>query len=324
MLWWLGTFGTLCSAALIATASHFFITSPLHSAIAVAGWIAGALATIVLARRRPVGAFGVFAAALGLWALWWSSQLPRNDRNWEAEYARQPTARLEGTTFVIDNLRNFDWQTTTTAVERWESRTFDMDKLESLDLFVSYWSGELIAHLILSFGFSDGQHLAVSVETRREKGEAWSAMAGFFRAYELAFVAADERDVVRLRTNVRGEDVRLYRLVTNAEMRKQLLVELLNEMNQLAVHPRFYHSLWTNCTTQLVRIARAAGRRLPLDWRMLASGQAPAYLYEQGLIDTRRPFSELRTLAAIAPKAKAADKDAHFSARIRGGIPALP
>ena len=324
MLWWLASFGTLSSAAVIGTASLFFIPGPLYGKLAAGAWAVGALVAIIIARRRPLAAFSVFAIAVAGWGLWWSTQRPRNDRNWEAEYARQPTARLEGSRVVVDNLRNFDWQTPGGAVERWESRTFDLDKLEGIDLFASYWSGETIAHLILSFGFSDGQRLAVSVETRREKGEEWSAAAGFFRAYELAFVAADERDVVRLRTNVRGEDVRLYRLQTRPDMRKQIFVELITEMNQVAVNPRFYHSVWTNCTTQLVRIARAAGRRLPLDWRMLASGHAPSYLYDHGLLDTRRPFPELRSLAAVSEKGKAAGSDPAFSDRIREGIPALP
>lgn len=324
MLWWLAALGTLSSGALISTASLYFLPGALHSRLVAAAWAVAALAAVIIARRRPLAAFSAFAIAVAGWGMWWSVQRPLNDRNWEAEYARQPTARLDGTRFTIDNFRNFDWKTETSALERWESRTFDIDRLEAIDLIASYWSGETIAHLILSFAFSDGQRLAVSVETRREKGEAWSAAAGFFRAYELAFVAADERDVVRLRTTVRGEDVRLYHLVTRPEMRKQLLIELLNEMNDVAANARFYHSIWTNCTTQLVRIARAAGRRLPLDWRMIASGHAPSYLYDQGLLDTRRSFPALRDLAAVSARGKAAGDDPAFSARIREGIPPLP
>jgi hypothetical protein len=54
--------------------------------------------------------------------------------------------------------------------------------------------------------------VAISIETRKEKGEGYSAVLGFFRQYELYYVAADERDVIRVRTNVRGEHVFLYRI----------------------------------------------------------------------------------------------------------------
>ena len=44
-------------------------------------------------------------------------------------------------------------------------------------------------------------------------GQAYSALAGLYRQFELYYVVGDERDIVRLRTNFRLEDVYLYRLI---------------------------------------------------------------------------------------------------------------
>jgi hypothetical protein len=259
-----------------------------------------------------------------LWALWWISIRPSNDRQWAADVAHQAVGVIDGDTLRMRNVRNFDWHTETAFAERWEACTYDLGTLEHMDLFVCRWAGPYMAHLIVSFVFADGRCLAFSIETRRERSEAWSSFAGFFKAYELIIIAADERDVVRVRTNVRGEDVRLYRLATHADMRRNILERYVTDSNALINRPRFYHTIWSNCTTQIARIIWAAGRRFPLDWRIIVSGYVPNYLYGMGLLDTSQPFAELYRLADIVPRAKAADADADFSALIREGVPTPP
>lgn len=219
------------------------------------------------------------------------------------------------------DVRNFDWRREEgDFTGRWETRAYDLAALESIDLFASYWMSPAIAHLIVSFGFAGQGRLAFSIEVRREQGEPWSGLGGFFKVFELVTIAADERDVVRLRTTVRGEDVYLYRLRSTADLRLRLLTAYVADCNRLATHPRFFHTFLTNCTTQVIRLVRAAGPPLPLDWRMIASGFLPNYLHRIGLLD-RRPFAELRSLAAISGQARAAEHAADFSARIRDGVP---
>ena len=65
---------------------------------------------------------------------------------------------------------------------------------------ITYWVSPNIAHPILSFQFND-DYVAASIETRKEIGEGYSEVTGFFRQYELIYLLADERDVIRLRTN---------------------------------------------------------------------------------------------------------------------------
>jgi hypothetical protein len=186
---------------------------------------------------------------------------------------------------------------------------------------MSYWMGEAIAHTIVSFGFDDGARIAFSIETRKETHESYSSIAGFFKQYELAIVAADERDVVRLRSNIRGEDVRIYRLRMTPGNAQRLLREYLEEANDLARMPRFYNTLTSNCTTLVFDMVRIIHPGLPLDARVILAGYLPNYAYAVGGTNTSISFEKLRELSRIHDKAAEADADPNFSARIRAGIP---
>lgn len=221
---------------------------------------------------------------------------------------------------MVHDVRNFVWRSDSDFEPNWETRSYDLSKLKGLDLIMSYWSGEAIAHTIVSFGFSDGQQLAFSIEIRKEKTESYSALAGFFRAYELSFIAADERDVVGVRTNVRGEDVRIYRLRVSPSQTRALLLEYIAEANDLARAPRFYNSLTTNCTTQIFRMVRAIQPGLPLDYRILLAGYVPQFIYDRGAMAAGFPFDVLRDQSHIRGKAQSTDPD--FSRMIRQGVPA--
>jgi hypothetical protein len=256
-----------------------------------------------------------FAAVFG----WWATLQASNDRVWADDVARSASATVEANRLVVQNVRNFLWRSDTDFDARWETRRYDLDTLTGLDLVMSYWSGESIAHAIVSFGFADGQRLAFSIEIRKEKTESYSALAGFFRAYELAFIAADERDVVGVRTNVRDEDVRIYRLRMPPPQARALLLEYVAEANDLARTPRFYNSLTTNCTTQIFRMVRALQPGLPLDYRLLLTGYVPDYVYDLGGLDTRVAFQALRDRSHIRGKADSIDPD--FSRKIREGVP---
>jgi hypothetical protein len=276
-----------------------------------------AIVCLALRRWRVVALYGVcFAAVFG----WWAALQPSNDRAWSDDVALTAAGTMNGDRLDMRNVRNFLWHSDADFEPQWEKRSYDLNALTDLDLIMSYWSGEAIAHTILSFGFSDGRHLAFSIEIRKEKSESYSALAGFFRAYELSFIAADERDVVGVRTNVRGEDVRIYRLrVTPAEARA-LLLEYVTEANDLARTPRFYNSLTTNCTTQIFRMVRVLRPGVPLDYRMLLAGYVPDYIYDRGRMNGSMSFEALRDRSHIRGKASSSDPD--FSRRIRDGVPA--
>jgi hypothetical protein len=185
---------------------------------------------------------------------------------------------------------------------------------------MSYWAGPSIAHTIMSWAFTDGQHLAVSIETRKEVGETYSAIAGFFRQYELYYVVADERDVIRLRTNVRGEHVYLYPLRTPRDRARRALLQYVSSFNALATEPQFYNAGTENCTTTIRSNIQAMGVSMPFDWRFLVNGYLDEALYEHHVIDTSSPFAEVKAASLIDARAKAANDDPDFSRRIREGI----
>jgi Domain of unknown function (DUF4105) len=158
-------------------------------------------------------------------------------------------------------------------------------------------------------------------ETRKRRDEAYSTIAGFFRQYELVIVAADERDVVRVRSNVRDEDVRIYRLRMSPANAQALLREYIIDANDLARRPRWYNTLTGNCTTLVFGMLRAIHPGLLLDYRVLLSGYLPNYAYDLGAVDTSMPFDRLRTLARIHDKAAQADAYPDFATKIRETIP---
>ena len=274
-----------------------------------------------LATSRRWLALTVYAASFGLFLAWWTTITPTNDRNWAPDVARTVTATIDGDRLVVSNVRNFNWRSDTDFDQRWEQRTYSLSRLTNVDLIMSYWMGEAIAHTIISFGFDDGARLAFSIETRKETDEEYSSVAGFFKQFELVVVAADERDVVRVRSNVRGEDVRIYRLRMSPADARTLLHEYVEEANDLARAPRFYNTLTANCTNLVFGMVRVIHPGVPMDARVLFSGYLPNYAYDLGATDTSVSFEKLRELSKIHDKAARADADPNFSARIRDGIP---
>jgi hypothetical protein len=274
-----------------------------------------------LATPRRWLALAIYAVSFALFLAWWTTITPTNDRNWAPDVARTVTATIDGDRLVVKNVRNFTWRSDTDFDQRWEQRTYDLSHVHDVDLIMSYWAGEAIAHTIVSFGFDDGARLAFSIETRKESDEGYSPVAGFFKQYELAVVAADERDVVRVRSNVRGEDVRIYRLRMTPENARVLLREYVEKANDLAQVPRFYNTLSANCTNLVFGMVRVIHPGVPMDARVLFTGYLPNYAYDLGATDTSVSFEKLRDLSKIHDKAAQADADPNFSARIRDVIP---
>ena len=295
---------------------------PLAALLAAAYALAElALLIMVQPRRRAYAAvLALFAVLLG----WWLSLEPSNSRDWQPDVARLPTAEIQGDVITIHNVRNFDYRSETNYTERWETRRYDLSKLRGMDLFVIYWGSPNIAHTILSWDFGDGQHLAVSIETRKEKGESYSAVRGFFRQYELYYVVADERDVVKLRTNYRHENVYLYRLRTPPARARAILLDYLNGINRLARHPKWYNALTHNCTTTIRLHVAGVVPGIPHDWRWLANGHMDELLYEMGVVNRDYPFAVLKKLSYINPKAQAVPPEGDFSGLIRQGLPPRP
>lgn len=317
-------FGALALVLLAAWAElAVWFQAPLH------GWVRVAVATLcaavflaaaftVLTGRGvqwTAPAAVLFAAML---LIWWTGIKPQQDRDWRADVSRRSLITIRGDDVEVRNVRTFDWTGAETAEEAWEDRLYSLSDLRTLDLFTSTWGNENIAHMLLSFGFASGPPLVLSVEIRRERNEDYSPLAGFFKRYEMALIAADERDVVKVRTNRRGETVRRYRIDAKPENIARLLGEYATLSAELDRAPRFYHTLWTNCSTAVYAMLRKISPAdFPFDFRVILSGHVPEYLYRINFLDTTQPFAEIRRRADITLAAKLAETDLNFSQAIR-------
>jgi hypothetical protein len=284
------------------------------------GWVLATVACIAAAHTSEWTGYGLFAGLVAVWTVWWVAIQASTTLDWVAENRYQATGQIVGNTLVIRHVRNFDWKGKRTFEERWEERVYDLAKLRALDLFVCFWGNPRIAHVMLSFDFADGAPICFSVETRREITERWTPLAGFMKSYELLIIAGDERDLVRNRINIRGEDVRLYRVFTTPDMRRRILEGIVGQMTRLAERPRFYNTIFHNCINEIARIVWTSGQKFPLDWRILFSGYVAEYLYDIELLDPSRPFAALKAHSDIRARSLAADQDPLYSRRIRDGL----
>ena len=302
---------------------------PLASSVG-AGVVAvsGVLAAASAARRRgswaPIGLFAVIFAGF-LWV--WSGVTPSNARKWQSDVAVLPYATFDGDLVTLHNIRNFQYWTELDYTPSYYTKTFDLNQLDEVDMIAVYWMGDAIAHIMMSFGFADKDFVTISIETRKEEGESYDTVRGFFRNYELIYVVGDDRDLIRLRSNYRKnppEDVYLYRSRIPPANARRLFLEYLRNVNELKEHPAFYNTGTTNCTTNIYRHTLVNPGEHPFSWKLMLSGYAPEYLYERGGLDSAVPFAEQKKRAHINPAAQAADKAEDFSQRIRANLPKLP
>lgn len=253
--------------------------------------------------------------------LWFSSLTPSNARDWQPDLAVLPHAEVIGDKVTLYNIRNCDYRTESDYTCQYYNRIFDLARLRTVDLFLVYWGSPNIAHTMVSFGFGDEGNVCFSIETRKEKGEEYSAIRGFFRKYEKMYVVADERDVVRLRTNFRHEDVYLYRLQVKPEVIRKVFLDYLREVNRLKGQPEWYNALTGNCTTSIRRHTVPYNPDARLDWRLIVNGYLDEMIYERGFLGKSLPFPELKKMSYINKKAQGANHAPDFSRRIREMLP---
>jgi len=284
------------------------------------GVISLLLPLLVRPRRRGViASVCIFALVVA----WWLSIPPSNHRDWQPDVAVLPSATFAGNMVTIHNIRNCDYRSESDYTCHYYDRTFDLGRLKSVDLFLVYWGSPYIAHTMFSFGFEGQGQVCFSIETRKERGEEYSSVKGFFKQYELTYVVADEQDVVRLRTNYRKEDVYLYRLKAEPELIRKVFLDYLRQVNRIHDRAEWYNALTSNCTTNIRGHTAPYAHNARFDWRIIVNGFVDEMMYERGTVDTSLPFAELKKLSYINPKAQRADGDSDFSRRIRMGLPSV-
>ena len=304
-------------------AAAIYFDSPLTSlrTLVATLYLVVVLAGMVLLRRRGLGLL-VAIGGFVLVAAWWFSLKPSNQRTWQPDNAETAYADIEGNQVTIHNFRNCDYRTEQDYTCNWETRSYDLANLREADIFITWWGSPWIAHPIVSFDFGDQGHVAMSIETRDEVGQGYSAVRGFFRQYTLTYIASDERDVIRLRTSYRkDEEVYLFRTMVPPPLARKIFLDYLQRANQLHARPEWYNALTNNCTTNIaVSAAEAQDVRTRLDWRILLNGKMDEMMYEHhALVTDGLSLPALREQAHINPAARAAGNSPEFSQLIRDG-----
>lgn len=294
-------------------------------------------ASIRLAMALAFFAFGVYAlffsrtakpkwlyAGLYLALLaWWATIQPSHDRNWRPEVSVMPKVTINGDNIHITGFRHFQYRDRDDFDQHWEERDYQLSHLTGLDFYVSYWQIGPVAHTFLSFIFDNAPPLCVSIETRPEVGEGFDPLASLFKQFELIYVVGDERDLVKVRTHHRKEDVFLYHINVSRENARGLLEVYLKRINELHDQAEFYHLLTDNCTLNIIRYANKVGRQGGLELRHILNGWIDGYLYDSGRLSTEFPFEELRRRSWINETSKAAGDGDDFYEKIRAGLPAI-
>ena len=315
VLSWLA--GLLCVVWAFGALHYDF---PIWKSAVSWGFVLVVLTAVVFIR----GAWRKLAATILAFALvlaWWLTLQPTNEAAWKPDVAQLAWAEIRGDEVTLHNVRNCDYRTETDFTPRWETRAVRISRITGIDIAIDYWGSPWIAHPIISFQFSDAPPVCFSIETRMKLGQSYSAIGGLYRQFELIYVVADERDVIRLRTNCRGEEIYLYRTTLTPAQARGRFLEYLRSLNALRARPRWYNAVATNCTTS-IRTQHSDAENTPWDWRILINGKGDEMMFERGVIACGGlPFAELRQKAFINAAAKAADQSPEFSRMIREGRP---
>jgi hypothetical protein len=317
----IATIGALLLTVWAAAALYFDSPFPPLRVPAAIVYSIVVLAAMLFLRRGHMGLVVAFAG-FALIALWWFSLKPSNRRDWQPDNAETAYADINGDQVTIHNVRNCDYRTETDYTCQWETRSYNLSNLRGADLFITWWGSPWIAHPIVSFDFGELGHVAMSIETRDVVGQSYSAIRGFFRQYTLTYIASDERDVIRLRTNYRkDEEVYLFRTTAKPSLARKIFVDYLQRANELHAHPEWYNALTNNCTTNIaVSAADAQHIHTRLDWRILLNGKMDEMMNEHHtLVTDGLSLPALKEQAHINAAAKAVGDSADFSKLIREG-----
>jgi len=287
----------------------------------IAWAFAAAIIAAIVFLHGAVRKLGAVFLAFALVLTWWLTLKPSNNGNWQPDVAQLAWADINGDEFTFHNVRNCDYRTATDYAAHWDTRTVRLSQITGIDLAIDYWGSPWIAHPIVSFQLADAPPLCFSIETRKKLGQTYSTIGGLYRQFELTYIVADERDVIRVRTNYRKEDIYLYRLTISPTQARERFLEYIHSLNALRNKPRWYNAVTTNCTTS-IRTQHPADERPPWDWRILLNGKGDELMYERHLLVTGElSFAELKTRSLIDTRAIAANDSPDFSKLIREGLP---
>jgi hypothetical protein len=313
------------------TALAVYFTAPvaLWAAVILAIAVVGLYASTLRERLYVYGRAGLrwrdiprSAVALAVSAvviLWFCTRKPDPNQDWESYHMQMPIVQIEGDKVKVKNVRNFTWRTTTDFTPAYYERVYDVNLINSAYYLVVPLRGlDIVAHVFVCFGFSDGQYLAVSVEGRRPKGVPFKVLDSMFQQYQLIYAVGDERDIIGMRATIRNDPIRFYPATSTNDRKRVLFMDMLRRAHHLEDESEFYHLITNNCMNNLSDHLRClGGRPLPSDFQLLFTGFTDRMAYDFGYIDTDLPFDKAREVFLIDDWIRSTTLDDTFSKRLR-------
>jgi len=251
---------------------------------------------------------------------WWGSLKPSLLRDWSQDQKILPSVFFSGSTEVnVKNIRDFQYRSTSDYDARYVSETYDLEKIESLYFVIEPFSSfDGPAHTMLSFGFSDGKYVSVSPEIRKEKGESFSPISGILNSFEIVYMIGTERDLIKLRTNYRKDQVFLYPIRATKSQMRDMFTSVMHRADKLGKEPEFYNTIWNNCITNIRSHANSLREeKIPVSIELLLPSHSDQVLYDLGLIDTELPLDQARSYYQINSLAEEFAESDNFSEAIR-------
>lgn len=245
---------------------------------------------------------------------------PSNDHEWNDDQSILPSAIIDGNLVTISNIRNFSYNSTSEYITAYYDKSFDLSRIKYVWYIVEPFDGiPGSAHTLLSFEFENDSYVSISIEIRKKKGAKFRPIMSLFNQYEIMYVVADERDVIKLRTNYRKDLVYMYKTTATKEKTKELFLDMLKRVNKLYSHPEFYNTLTNNCTSNIIKhINTISPKRIsPFCYESVFPEYSDKLAYHLGLLDTSLSFEELRRINLINERAMQYADDIDFSEKIR-------
>jgi len=252
---------------------------------------------------------------------------PSLKRNWSPDQSIMPSIHfMDNDKIKINNIRNIKYRTTRDYDLQFYDRTIDLKDVESAWLAISPFGGYGVAHTFVSFGLTDGTYLAISIEVRRKHGTSFGPVKAFFRQFEMMYVIADERDVIKVRTNTIKATVRLFPIQTEKSRVQAVFLDMLKRADKLGKEPEFYNTIWNNCTTNIIKHTKRFSKKpIPIwDYRYLIPEDIDKIAYRLNMIDTHLPYNNAREHFDITEIARDSEDAKDFSNAIRADIVLRP
>lgn len=262
----------------------------------------------------------IFLVALIAWQGF--KKAPLQD-DWQVHLAIPSTAEFSGNLVTVKNVRNFRYNPTEHDMHpAYYDKTYDISQIKRVWYVTEpFAENQLAAHTFVSFEFNTGDFLAISIEARKNKKQNYSIWKALLRTYPLIYVAADERDVVFLRANIRKDKVYMYPVkFEKPENASLLLTNMLIKMNALVLsQPDWYNTLFSNCTSSIAKHVNeiTPGRISKFSWQLWLTASADELALKHGLLDTDLNIENARAKFSINRLSEKLGDVPNYSTEIR-------